>query len=1431
MGSKGGTSTSTVQIPQDVLNRYNAVNANAENVAKTPFQQYGGQFVAPLTSTQQAGIANTNTAANQAQPYFGAATSAATNAYQGAQPYQDAATALAAGSTQQVNAQPLDISTYLSPYLNTVLGSTASLLNQNNQQQQAGQLGNAIRSGAFGGDRAGIAAANLAQQQNLGNAKIYSDIANQGFNTALGAAQQQQGVNLGAGQANRAALLSGSNALAGIGQQGYAQGMGLSQQLAGLGTGAQGAALQGAQAQLGAGQAEQQTQQAQNTALYNQFLQEKSYPFQVAQFLANIAEGTGSLSGSTTTTNSVQNGIFSDRRLKTDIKPIGKTYDGQTIYSYRYKGEKHTEIGLIAQEVEKKHPHAVGLAGGHKTVDYGHATDHAARKGHFAAGGGVSPMSAGEGFYTGGLASGYDPALMAQLMANYQAMYGPLLSHQPLGGLVPQSNGPAPVLHPAEAEPIHQQDVAQNINNWVNAGENLAKGYGAIKGLAGKMKSPGDAGLGAAKSAVESKFGDGASALADSALNNHITDALSEINPDELASLAGLARGGLARADGGAIPYLGDEGKPMGIPDDQRRYELLKPDKQQEDHGPGFLGTVGALGGAAAGLATLFSDKRVKENIHAVGETFDGQKVYRYNYKGDDTPRMGLLAQEVEKHHPGAVGEARGLKTVDYAKATSKAAKRGKFADGGSPDDGFLDRTLGKLKTDFDSQIEHGNDLLRESRENAPDTSDADDDGAEPIRVSPALAKIATKDSATRGNASDGARATRNNNPGNIEDGPFARKMPGYKGSDGRFAVFDSAESGRNAQLALLRGYLTKGLDTPLKIASRWAPAAEKGNNPQRYASFIAGKLGIKPTDPVTPDMLPGLASAQAAAEGWSAPKRAAGGRAGLAGGGEPTLEDDFDATFGSPVAVADGNTVEAPAPISRNPDVGNAPLGRQYGLDAGAQVPSDMGVPQDIDVDNKRGFFKGLGHGDASSIIPLLTGIGALATTQTDNPLTAIAAGLGAGAGASQKLREFRLDQEKAREAARQAQQAMGINRGVLAVAQGRLPYEQLQLGAQAGLLGAQAGQTQALTQPMVAKLLAEGRLNQEQANVARSSYIDTQVMPDGGVLVLDKSDPTNPKAIRYFTKDEVASFYNGAPTTAGSAPPTGAKPPTASPVPAPAGNPSAPAQPTAPVRWSTNTMPTNTSVIRPPAIWFSKQFGGNGATLAAAQQKAIGDLGEYGRTAAEAQTQLANLTRVKAGFERAAEHGALVPGAGGESRTELVNTVNTLRAMLGGKPMAATATNEELNKDLANLATQTADRLSSNVGGSVMRAAQRANLSLSNTPAGAAFLYEGLLASAERAINFQKYATAYAQQPAARGTLYGVEAAFNRDHPPEMYAKLAAKRAVIDIARRQPAMTAGLNKMLAIRSTGDRDALADYMRNFNGRWGPGLAEAFLGR
>jgi hypothetical protein len=84
------------------------------------------------------------------------------------------------------------------------------------------------------------------------------------------------------------------------------------------------------------------------------------------------------------------------------------------------------------------------------------------------------------------------------------------------------------------------------------------------------------------------------------------------------------------------------------------------------------------LGGASllTGLFGKLSDVRAKENVQPVGKLDDGQKVYSYNYKGDPTPEIGLLAQEVEKVRPEAVATGPdGLKRVDYGAATAKKRK------------------------------------------------------------------------------------------------------------------------------------------------------------------------------------------------------------------------------------------------------------------------------------------------------------------------------------------------------------------------------------------------------------------------------------------------------------------------------------------------------------------------------------------------------------------------------------------------------------------------------------------------------------------------------------------------------------------------------------------------------------------------------------
>ena len=94
-----------------------------------------------------------------------------------------------------------------------------------------------------------------------------------------------------------------------------------------------------------------------------------------------------------------------------------------------------------------------------------------------------------------------------------------------------------------------------------------------------------------------------------------------------------------------------------------------------------------------------------------------------------------------------------------------------------------------------------------------------------------------------------GSRAWRNNNPGNIEYGPFARSK-GAVGSDGRFAVFETYEAGRAAKEALLFESSSYRGRTIAEAIARYAPPSE--NDTSAYARAVARAIGV----PVTTKLL-----------------------------------------------------------------------------------------------------------------------------------------------------------------------------------------------------------------------------------------------------------------------------------------------------------------------------------------------------------------------------------------------------------------------------------------------------------------------------------------------------------------------------------------------------------------------------------------------
>lgn len=80
----------------------------------------------------------------------------------------------------------------------------------------------------------------------------------------------------------------------------------------------------------------------------------------------------------------------------------------------------------------------------------------------------------------------------------------------------------------------------------------------------------------------------------------------------------------------------------------------------------GGLGNFAGSSGGSALIASLFSDRRLKEDVEEVGSV-DGFPLYKFRYKGTPERRLGFMAQDVEKRLPHAVGEVAGFKTVNYA--------------------------------------------------------------------------------------------------------------------------------------------------------------------------------------------------------------------------------------------------------------------------------------------------------------------------------------------------------------------------------------------------------------------------------------------------------------------------------------------------------------------------------------------------------------------------------------------------------------------------------------------------------------------------------------------------------------------------------------------------------------------------------------------
>lgn len=172
-----------------------------------------------------------------------------------------------------------------------------------------------------------------------------------------------------------------------------------------------------------------------------------------------------------------------------------------------------------------------------------------------------------------------------------------------------------------------------------------------------------------------------------------------------------------------------------------------------------------------------------------------------------------------------------------------------------------------------------------------------------------------TKVEASDGNTYtfDGDRNWRNNNPGNIEYGAFA-KAHGAIGTDGRFAVFPDVQTGQAAQTTLqfnTSRYANKSITDAI---SSYAPSNE--NNSAAYAAALAESLGVSPDtklSDLTPDQQAEYVAAQRQVEG-GVPGTIKGEK------GQPVdqaIVQQFNAPALPPENIPSFNPLPAPAPLT----------------------------------------------------------------------------------------------------------------------------------------------------------------------------------------------------------------------------------------------------------------------------------------------------------------------------------------------------------------------------------------------------------------------------------------------------------------------------------------------------------------------------------
>lgn len=189
------------------------------------------------------------------------------------------------------------------------------------------------------------------------------------------------------------------------------------------------------------------------------------------------------------------------------------------------------------------------------------------------------------------------------------------------------------------------------IGQQVAMGMNQAQLLGGMTSDIGRTLAAGAAGAGQAQAGGVLGAGEalsGGMLGTGQARANALTGATNAIGTGQLASSQALAQGLTGGAQATAAGLLGGA--------------------QAQAQGMQNLLSAGTTIGAA-----ILSDPRTKENIEKIGELSNGLGVYRYNYLWNKAKTIGVMANEVKRAMPDAIGDLFGFMTVDYGRVLNAA--------------------------------------------------------------------------------------------------------------------------------------------------------------------------------------------------------------------------------------------------------------------------------------------------------------------------------------------------------------------------------------------------------------------------------------------------------------------------------------------------------------------------------------------------------------------------------------------------------------------------------------------------------------------------------------------------------------------------------------------------------------------------------------